>query len=373
MARMLSDNRVKLVTSTKPNASAVFAGLNGSAPAGGYINPEAIHDPTTGIIIATGDTIPYCAYVDNLFECGIGTIDTSAHTLTRAAAVISNSAGTQVRLDFSGAATNPTIICSWDAIMGQSTFNLLRNQIYGLNLTYTSASAFGAGPGCAWIEGLNGAPLAASAPANLTGQTGTAANFYNVYEFLSSGVVTLEKVIGGVAGSTNPPVAFAVPAGSARSKTGDTSRRYLGTILYGATDTIRPFRCTDIGGGVAEMVYLNDTGGAAPFALTLGSSGGATSLTAVDISTLVPNNGTALEILVQIAATSVVGTNCNVSYSLDGTGFLAAHANPTITASTGNGTMWRPINPDTTTAFYYKVNSASAPTGMFCWAYRYRR
>jgi len=366
MVKMLFDNRCRLVTSTKPNATAVFAGMNGAAPTGGYINPEAIHDPTTGVAIATNDTVPYCAFVDNLFECGIGTIDTTAHTLTRAAATISNSSGTQVRIDFSGASANPTIICSWDAVQGTSSFNLNRREMYGLEMSAPSNVTLAASAGCAWIEGMNGAPLSVAALATIT-PTLAASTYYNVFAFVSSGALTLEAVSGGAAGSTNPPVAFAVPAGNARSKTGDTSRRWLGTILTDASSHIRPFLHRELGGGLCEVIYLADTSAAAPFKLL--TAGAAGTFTAVDASGVAPNNGTVLELFVNVSCNITAGAGA-VIISVDGVGYSA------LINSAATGSMqlswWQPVNAATTAALYYKIGG-STTADLYCWGYRYRR
>ncbi len=371
--RTLYDNRAKVVTVTKPNASANYDWTGASAPTGAYILPQNIHDPTTGIIIATSDRIRVTAVADNLFECIVVTLLAGGVTASRADAdVVSGSSGRGARVDFSGASVAPTIFCEWDALNAQTAYNLSRPQIYGLPLTYTSATAFGAGPGCAFIEGVDGAPLASAALADLTAQTGTAAHFYHVYEYLNSGVLTLEKVDGGVAGSTNAPVAFSIPAGSARSKPSDTSRRFLGTILYAGTDVIRPFTMTDRGGGIAEFIY-KDSGAATPFSKTLVNN---STYSAVDFSALIPNNGCAVEALInfQIALSGASGNG--LYYSLDGTNFLALEGVPS--ASPAGGVTyggWLPINADTTQAFFYKTDVVSGgnSTSCFIWAYRFRR
>lgn len=374
--RQMSAPMVRVVTTTKPNASANIDWTGASAPAGGYQLPATMLDPTTGVVIATSDTFRYRLFVtaDNLWEEGTATLLSGGVTASRAAVVEGNSSGTTSRIDFSGASTFPTLINIDPASYSQTLYNLSRPQIYGLNLTYTSAVAFGAAAGCAFIEGVDGAPLAGSALADLTSQTGTAAHFYNVFEFLSSGVPTLEKIDAGVAGSTNAPVAFSVPAGSARSKTGDTSRRYLGPLLYGATNTIRPFRMTDMGGGIAEVLYLADAGAATPFlVLNAGAAASYATYQPLDFSALIPNNGTACEALLCVTPTSAIGVSCNMYLSVDGVGFTGAWSDPVSVATSAQSTGWFPINSDTTIATYLKIAGAGTSVTIYCWGFRVRR
>ncbi len=268
-------------------------------------------------------------------------------------------------LDGTGAYTVP-------AGGGGSADNLIKNGIYGLNPTYTSATAFGAGAGCAWSEGDAASFYKSSALADLTGLTGTSAHFYHVYAYNNSGTITIDTPIdGGVAGSTSPPILFANPAGSARSKSGATTRRFIGSILWGATNTIRPFQTRDIGGGNCEYIYLTDTGAAAPFAVM--ANGTSTSYAAIDFSALIPNNGTAYEAFLTITTTNAGGQPI-MYFSLDGTGFLGVCGN-TVNTTTPNlyQAAWFPINSTTTTGLYYKMSGASMNGSVSCWGYRYRR
>lgn len=366
----VNDNRVKLQSGNKPNAATAFSGTNGSAAAGGFINFNSMHDPITGVLIATNDTVPYTAYVDSLFETGVGTLDKTAHTLTRTK-IISNSSGTKVAIDFSGASANPTLISHHDALRGQTAHNLLRPGIYGLELSAPSNTTLAASAGCAFIEGDYGAPLSAAALGTISPSL-AASTHYNAFMYLSSGVPTLESVSGGSAGSTNPPVAFAIPAGNARSKTADTSRRFLGSYLTNASSQIRPFRMIDKGGGIAETTYLADSTGAAPFAPLV--SGNATTYTAVNLSNIIPNNGTAVEALIFTQVVSIAGTSIFLSLSTDGVGYSGLVNNPMSTAgTTAYWTGWVQINSTTTTGLYYKINSGSGACTINCYGYRFRR
>lgn len=325
-------------------------------------------------VIGNGNTTPIAIWAVDAngnptgqWETATDCTYTSAGTTVSRGTFQASSTGSAV----SFSAGTKRIAQALPAILLNQMTNAARGSIYGLELTYTNATAFGASAGFSHIESGE-SPIAAAALADLTGQTGTSAHFYNVFEFLSGGVPTLEKVDAGTAGSTNVPVAFALPAGTARSKTSDPTRRWLGSVLWGATDTIRKFQTREIGRGVVEYIYLGDTGAAAPFNIVPNSS--ATSLTAIDMSPLIPNNGTAVEAFINIQAVSTTGIQATLTLSLDSSaGYLGLITNPSIAAVNAAVSFWCPINSNTTTALYYKLASASTSVIMYCWAYRYRR
>jgi hypothetical protein len=301
----------------------------------------------------------------------VGTYTHSGTSLARTLA-IDGSAGAGVNETFTTAAV---IFLDISSNPQQAAHNLTRGQIYGLNLLGLSAVSLGAAAGCAHIEASYNAPIATASLTALTGLTGTAAHFYHVYGYLSSGAWTLDTLVdGGVAGSSSAPVAFAVPAGSALSKPSDATRRYLGTILYGATNVIRPFLCRDLGAGLCEYIYTQDMAAAAPFAILNGGS--ATNYTALDMSALIPNTGAAVEALLSVCATvPSSGSFAQCYLSIDGIGFTSLVYNPATTPAGNQSSYssWLPINANTTSALYYKVNQANVALYIYCWGYRFRR
>ena len=92
---------------------------------------------------------------------------------------------------------------------------------------------------------------------------------YNVYVYLSGGSPAAEVV-------TTAPVAW---TGTAYSKTGDTSRRYVGTIFTDGSGNIIPFLHVD------NRMYYNTATTAAPIRVL--AAGADTSATAVDVSGIV--------------------------------------------------------------------------------------
>jgi hypothetical protein len=103
--------------------------------------------------------------------------------------------------------------------------------IDGLKMIWVSTTAVSFSSGAAYVQGVGGVVNLAS-QFNLTGLSLTASTFYNAYLFLSAGVPTIELV------TTAPATAF---YGTARSKTGDTSRRYIGSILTDGSGLVLQF------------------------------------------------------------------------------------------------------------------------------------
>lgn len=142
--------------------------------------------------------------------------------------------------------------------------------ISGLQMTWVSASALTVQTGSAYIASLS-TVLQVPAAIAKTGLILTAATKYHVYLYLNAGVPDIEIV-------TTAPSAKV--SGNARTKTGDTSRRYLGSVFTGAANTILRFKQT--GNKIAYLENLL----AAPFAVL--SNGLATVSTNVSTAGVVP-------------------------------------------------------------------------------------
>ncbi len=147
----------------------------------------------------------------------------------------------------------------------------LRPYIVGFRAQYTAVNGLTFGSGAAYIPGVNAvvqAPAALTA-ANLSLQPST---WYHGYLYLNGTTPALEV------SATAPSAAY---AGLARTKSGDTSRRYLGSVK------------TDINGAIIPFVV--ETSGAFrylignPLApLRVLANGKATSRTAVSLAGAIP-------------------------------------------------------------------------------------
>jgi hypothetical protein len=163
----------------------------------------------------------------------------------------------------------------------------LESAISGLGLVWVSVSAIDISIGAAYIESL-GLVYDVPAAISLTGLSSlTASTLYHVYLYDNAGTPAAEVV------TTAPASPF---AGTARSKTSDTTRRYLGSVYVNASQQIVPFQ-HHIQSGL--MVYRN-AGGSAPSFRVL-SAGSATTETAVSCGSFVPS--TSRDVLLKISNT----------------------------------------------------------------------
>ncbi|WP_256574792.1 hypothetical protein [Pseudomonas sp. B15(2017)] len=139
--------------------------------------------------------------------------------------------------------------------------------IDGLNPIWNSSNSISVDSGAAFIPGL-AKTLKVSAPLTLSGLTLAANTWYYLYLFETTGVATIELV------TTAPSAPY---FGTARTKTGDSSRRFIAAVRCGASG-LRPFL---LSGGA--LIYTEDA------STTLALSGGtATSATSVSCSSFIP-------------------------------------------------------------------------------------
>lgn len=148
--------------------------------------------------------------------------------------------------------------------------------IQGLRMVRTAANALRVDPGAAFIESLG---YALNVPAAITkiGLTLTANTWYHVYLYSNNGEPDIEVVTAA------PAAAY---YGTARSKTGDTSRRYVGSVRCGATaNTIIPFFHAPETGVVKYVNDINSDG------LRVLASGRTAVSVTVGCSAVVPETG----------------------------------------------------------------------------------
>lgn len=115
--------------------------------------------------------------------------------------------------------------------------------IEGLKLTWNSGTSLGISMGAAYIQSLGRVIRAGS---NITKASLSLANntWYHLYLYLNAGTPDVEVV-------TTAPVVY---SGTARSKTGDTSRRYIGSVKTEGTANVIKFAHD----GLNNIKYLNN-------------------------------------------------------------------------------------------------------------------
>lgn len=166
-----------------------------------------------------------------------------------------------------------TVLGALGKLQAQITANLLPpGYIDGLKMVWVSGTALTVSSGAAYIPSLGNVERAASDIAK-TGLSLTASAWYHVYLFDNSGTPSVEVV------TTAPSATY---NGTARTKTGDTSRRYVGSVKTDASSNIIRFDHSPQDGNVMYLMNINN----APLhALTGGT---ATSATNIDLSGALP-------------------------------------------------------------------------------------
>jgi len=157
--------------------------------------------------------------------------------------------------------------------------------IDGLILRWVSGTAITLGTGSAYIPSL-GYAIRVTSDIAKTGLTIAANTNYHFYLFLNGSSADWEL------STTAPTSAYYA---TARTKTGDTSRRYLGSVISDASGLLYNFT-------VYGNIYRYVTGGGAPYRIV--NNGMATTRTNVDISSLVPSTASTVYVKVQNSSTS---------------------------------------------------------------------
>lgn len=194
-------------------------------------------------------------------------------TGTRAATIT----GTANQIDVAngdGSAGAPTI--SLDAAVLNQLAALIGSPglgyIDGLNMVWNSATSLSVTSGAAYIPSL-GHVLQSPATLTLSSLVLTASTWYHIYLYLNSGTPAIECVTTAPAAPYN---------GNARAKTGDTSRRYIGSIKSDTSGNVINFDHNAMMGAVYYKTNLNNNG------LLALSNGSATTNTIVSLSAGIP-------------------------------------------------------------------------------------
>lgn len=161
-----------------------------------------------------------------------------------------------------------------------------KEYIEGLRMKWVSANSISVSTGIASIPS-GGAPLIVPAAITVSGLTLSASTMYHVYLYSNAGVPAIEV-------STTAPVLY---SGTARAKSGDTSRRYIGSVLSKTANTLMKFTHAEDRIAYGENLF------GAPFLLV---SGAVIVAQTVSCLTVVPVTASHLSCLFQNAATDSI-------------------------------------------------------------------
>lgn len=171
--------------------------------------------------------------------------------------------------------------------------------IRGLDLS-VSATVVSVSAGAAAIPSTGEIIAVSSSGLTATIGSTTAGTWYHIYLFKNSGQPTIEI-------STTSPVAYAYPA---HQKTGDATRRYLGSFRVDATNAVRGLDA------VNGVVILRGDWGANNRMLAGGTS---TTLAVVNVGTVVPSTATSVSATANNNATAGVSS---ISSTNDVSGYM---------------------------------------------------
>ena len=147
--------------------------------------------------------------------------------------------------------------------------------ISGLKMLWVSATALSVTSGSACRPSDNFL-MAPSATIAKTGLSLSASSWYHVYLYMNGSTPDVEIV------TTAPAAAY---IGTARAKTGDTSRRYVGSIKTDSSGNVINFDHTPATGTYHYKTNINNNG------LYVLSNGGSASQTTIDCSAVIPVSG----------------------------------------------------------------------------------
>lgn len=209
--------------------------------------------------------------------------------------------------------------------------------IDGLKMVWNSANSFSVTSGSAYVPSLNRV-LPSPALLTLAGLALTASTWYHVYLYGNPGSPAIECV------TTAPAAAY---YGTARAKTGDTSRRYIGSVLTDASGNIYAIRHFPQEGRVA---YERDVS-SAPFKVVAGN---ATTATSVSCSGVVP-------VTAQSASLFVANNDTTTTVYLGNANYVPTTT--TFIAYVGSSSIYTILfQLDSSLAFQYLFNAAPAST-----------
>jgi hypothetical protein len=213
--------------------------------------------------------------------------------------------------------------------------------ITGLQLSWVSATAVTVQTGAAFIQSL-GSVIAVGAAVAKTGLSLSNSTTYHVYLYLNAGAPDVEIVTAA------PATAY---FGTARSKTADTSRRYLGSIRTDGSGNIYNFYHFAAQGLVRYRVDHHSS----PFRLI--SAGTATTETSITAgNAVVPTTS-------RLAWVHITNTASSASVAYFGTSddSVTVPSGGGLDRSDGGSNMDAPLMLDSAQAFTYAYDSA--PSG----------
>lgn len=225
---------------------------------------------------------------------------------------------------------------------------ITQGYIDGLKMIWVSNTAVSFSSGSAYVQSTNGIVNLPS-QFNLTGLSLTASIFYHAYLFLSSGVPTVEL------SSTAPATAY---YGTARSKTGDTTRRYIGSMKTDASGNIYQF----IQNGM-DINYLMDIA-LTPAITRILSAGVSTTVVSIAASTVMPPTSKMMHCNI-IDVDTTASCRLGNSEMASGAGLSGTAALLNIASGASREYIWSSIPTNASQAIQYVLAGVVSGGGLY--------
>lgn len=253
---------------------------------------------------------------------------------------------------FAQLASKPTTLAGYGITDALATITPA-GYIDGLKMVWNSATSISVTSGTCYIQGSS-AVVSFPSTLTLSSLSLTASTWYHLYGYLNAGVPAIELV------TTAPAAPY---SGTARSMTGDTSKRYIGSVLALSTNTIFQFS------HAFNKVFYN----AAGVATRVLNGGSATTATSVSCASFAPLTATVGQFRLTNASTSggVFVTPGNVTPS---TSVPTLFLNAAISAGAGLSIQVFGDMPfDSSQTINYINTAASGNTSIDVLGYTYER
>jgi hypothetical protein len=223
--------------------------------------------------------------------------------------------------------------------------------IDGLQMRWVSGTALTISSGTAYIPSV-GANVNLPADVNLSSLSLSASTWYHAYLYLNAGVPAVELV------TTAPSTPY---NGTARTKSADTTRRYIGSVKTDASSNIFSFLMVG-----NTINYRATGGGVAPFRCL--NNGTATVATEVSLAGIIPVTAFQTQIFIQNLTTN----NAFVTFNAPGDAQVHVFI-PNRTAGTFQNFL--DMYTDANQAVQYNYDIAPATLGAFIdvFSYTYSR
>ena len=226
--------------------------------------------------------------------------------------------------------------------------------VTGLQLQWVSNTALTVGTGSFALA--SGTVLNVATAIAKTGLSLTASTFYHVYGFLNGSTPDIEIV------TTAPAAPY---QGRARAKTGDTTRRYLGSVLTDASGNLLNFHHDEH----TNTISYKATGGG----ITLVAGGNATTSTSLGTTTICPATALSCRLLLRSAGSGLDNARVTAGNVTPSTTVTELFVTAQSTTTTGRPAVYGDIPLDGQAAVNYITDVGTAAVTIACIGYIFGR